>query len=67
MDGSILPRAIGVRFCLVSRFSSPPPELHKTGTIQKYWNGATIYAETKCVLEQLSDIRVLECRLENCG
>ena len=33
-----------------------PPELHETGTIRKHWNMATIYAETKHVLEQLSEI-----------
>ena len=45
----------------------PPPHplgLHETGTIRKHWNRATIYAETKCVLGQLSEIRVLECRLK---
>ena len=29
------------------------PELHETGTIRKYWNRTTIYAETKRVPEQL--------------
>ena len=44
----------------------PPPELHETGTIWKHWNRATIYAETKCVHEQLTEIHVLECGLKNC-
>ena len=43
-----------------------PPELHETGTIRKHWNRATIYAETKRVPEQLSEIRALECGLKNC-
>ena len=41
-----------------------PPELHETGTIRKHWNRATIHAETKCVKEQLSEIRPLECELK---
>ena len=41
-----------------------PPELHETGTIPKHWNRATIYAETKHVPEQLSEIRALECELK---
>ena len=41
-------------------------ELHGTGTIRKHWNRATIYAETKRVLKQLSEIRALECGLKNC-
>ena len=48
-------------------FVRPPPELHETGTIRQHWNRATIYAETKRVLEQLSEIRALECGLKNCG
>ena len=72
-------RATGVRFLvarfwwhvfggtfLVARFCSPPPELHETGTIRKHWNRATIYAETKRVPEQLSEIRALECGQKNC-
>ena len=35
----------------------PTPELNETGTIRKHWNRGTIYAETKRVLEQLSEIR----------
>ena len=63
-DGSIVPRVRGVRFFL-ARFCSPP-ELHETGTIRKHWNRATIYAETKRVHEQLSEIHALECGLKNC-
>ena len=48
-------------------FLFAPPELHETGTIRQHWNRATIYAETKRVLEQLSEIRALECGLKNCG
>ena len=44
-----------------------PPELHETGTIRKHWNRATIYAETKRVHKQRSEIRALECELKNCG
>ena len=41
-------------------------ELHETGTIRKHWNRATIYAETKRVHKQLSEIHALECGLKNC-
>ena len=51
--------------CCILR-GSPPPELHETGTIWKHWNRATIYAETKCVHEQLTEIHMLECGLKNC-
>ena len=44
---------------LVGTFLFAPPELDETGTIRKHWNNATIYAETKRVLEQLSEIRAL--------
>ena len=44
-----------------------PPELHETGTIQKHWNRATIYVETKRAHEQLSQICALECGLKNFG
>ena len=37
-----------------------PSELHETGSIQKHWNRATIYAETKRVLKHLSEIHTLE-------
>ena len=47
-------------------FGGIPPELHGTGTIQKRWNRATIYAKTKRVLKQLSEIHTLECRRKNC-
>ena len=50
----------------MARFCSHPPELHETGTIRKHWNRATIYAETKRVHEQLSEIHALECGLKNC-
>ena len=62
-DGSIVPRATGVRFLVAC--SPPPhhPELHKTNTIRKHWNWATTYAETKHVPQQLSEIDVLECRV----
>ena len=50
---------------LVGTFLFAPPELDETGTIRKHWNNATIYAETKRVLEQLSEIRALECSLKN--
>ena len=41
-----------------------PLELHETGTIRKHWNRATIYAVTKSVHKQLSEIRALECGLK---
>ena len=44
-----------------------PPELHETGTIRKHWKRATVYAETKRVHEQLSEICALECGLKNCA
>ena len=67
-DASIVSHLRGVRF-FGARFCSPPPppSYMKTGTIQKHWNRATIYAKTKRVHEQLSEIRTLECGLKNCG
>jgi len=40
-------------------FLFAPPKLHETGTIQKNWNRATVYAETKRVRKRttLRDIR----------
>ena len=46
-------------------FLFAPPEVHETGTIRKHWNRATIYAETKRVHEQLSEIPALECGLKS--
>ena len=45
----------------VARFCSPPPKLHKTGTIQKHWNRATKYANTRHVHELGSGIYALVC------
>ena len=67
-NGSIVPRARGVRFSL-ARFVSPPPppppppppELHETGTIRKRWNQATKYAETKRVHGTGSKIYAVVC------
>ena len=70
-DASIVSRSRGVQF-FGARFCSlppppPPPELHETGIIRKHWNRATIYAKTKRVHKQASEIRALECGLKNCG
>ena len=65
-DASIVPCSRGVRFFDARFCLPPPPELHETGTIRKLWNRATIYAETKCVHEQLSEIHALGCGLKNC-
>ena len=64
MDASIVPCSRGVQF-FGAHFCFPLPKLHKIGTIQKQWKRATIYAETKHVHEQLSQIHRLECRLKN--
>ena len=65
-NASIVPRSRGVQF-FGACFCSPLPELHETGNLRKYWNRGTIYAETKHVHKQLSEIRALECELKNCG
>ena len=56
-------RARGVRFFLV-HFCSPPPELHKTGTIRKHWNRATKYAKTGWDPQADSEIHALVCGLK---
>ena len=66
MDGSIEPPATGVQF-LVVRFCSPSLSSMKQVPFKNTGIGLQYtYAETKHVLEQPSEIRVLECRLKNC-
>ena len=48
----------------LSTFLLAPPELYETGTIQKHWNRATKYAETKRVHEVGAEVQPLECGLK---